>query len=71
MYVKFKIQFYTDYSKTMKLFIFIKDLKHMSNTNQSFKELIEDEDDPKQLLENLKSKNKICCWNTGIPFLSI
>ena len=43
----------------------------MSNTNQSFKELIEDEDDPKQLLENLKSKNKICCWNTGIPFLSI
>ena len=28
----------------------------MCNTYQSFKELIEEEDDPKQLLENFKSK---------------
>jgi DNA-directed RNA polymerase subunit N (RpoN/RPB10) len=34
----------------------MKDLKYICNTYQSFKELIEKEDDPKQLLETLKSK---------------
>jgi len=41
----------------MKLFIFIKDWKYMCKTNQSFEGLIKEEDDPKQLLENLKSKS--------------
>ena len=36
---------------------FIKDLKTMCNTYETFEELIEDEDDPKQLLETFKSKS--------------
>ncbi len=40
----------------MKQFIF-KDLKTMCNTYEKFEELIEDEDDPKQLLETFKSKS--------------
>jgi len=58
MYVKYKTLLYSDFKITMKLFIFIKDLKYMSNTNQSYKELIEDEDDPKQLSDTLKSRCK-------------
>ena len=40
----------------MKQFIF-KDLKTMCNTYETFEKLIEDEDDPKQLLETFKSKS--------------
>ena len=40
----------------MKQFIFVKDLKSMCDTYQSFEELIKEKDDPKQLLGTLKSK---------------
>jgi len=41
----------------MKQFIFVKDLKSMCDTYQSFEEL-EEKDDPRTLLDNLESKSK-------------
>ena len=43
------------------------DLKYMCDAYETFEELIEDEEDPKQLLENLKSKSTnllLFHWNT-------
>jgi hypothetical protein len=55
MYVKYKIIFHSDLKKTIKIY-FYKDLEYMCNTYESFEEQIEEEQDPKQLLENFKSK---------------
>ena len=55
MYVKYKIIFHSDFKKTIKIY-FYKDLEYMCNTYESFEEQIEEEQDPKQLLENFKSK---------------
>ena len=41
----------------MKQFIFIKDLKYMCNTCQSFEEPVEEKYYPKQLLKTLESKS--------------
>ena len=38
-------------------FFFEKDFKYMCDAYETFEELSENEDDPKQLLENLKSKS--------------
>ena len=51
------IIFYSDFKKTMRKFLFIKDLKYISYTSfeeiiESLEELIEEKDDPKRNVES-------------------